>query len=172
MSSFINQDFDYTNMSVEEGASLLTQTSEFALRARAGGWHCQGKIITGTHWTGFWTRSPIGNGGRHYMVPVSDAAKVAYEREFLRWATTHLGNSLGVELVDSDLPDRGGLLELIRDARNDEWCRQAFRSGKPLKKVIHAWGELVTPYVETLRGCVSSPSQFNKALHIFREALL
>lgn len=169
--AFINQDFDYSNMSVMEGAAALTQMSEFALRARAGQWHCQGKITPGQHWTGFWTRSPIGNGGRHYMVPVSDAAKVAYEREFLKWATSHLGNSLGVELVDSDLPQREYLLEVIRDAKQDRWCRQAFKSDKPLRGVIHAWGEIVTPYVNDIRECTTTPWQFDKAIHIFREAL-
>lgn len=170
MGSFTNLDFDYSALSVEEGAALLTKTSEFALRARAGGWHCQGEIIPGPHWTGWWTRSPVGNGGSHFIDPVSDEAKVAYEREFLKWATTHLGNSLGVELVDSDISEREYLLELILDARGDEWCRQAFKSGKPLNKVIHAWGDLVLPYVNKIRELVPHP-QFNKALHIFREAI-
>lgn len=155
MPQFTYVNFDYSNVSLNEGYKLWRQHE--GLRTYiSGGYSCRGKIISGPHWTGKWVGTKgLGNQGAHYIVPVSKEAKKLVRIHITEcWV-----NRYDISYRQADLLWRCRarykyeLIAQICAAIKDESCHAAFACFPGVGPDSHLdwldrWGEVVEDYMQ------------------------
>ena len=155
MAKFDWLNFDYSNMTLAEGASLYKETGGGIRKGIAYGYTCRGEITPGPHWSGTWVNTQgMGNHGVHVMVPVSREAKIAVH---YYWVDVYVGMGLSHtqahRLASCRVKYKHELIDVIVEAVKDRHCHEAFAKFPGVgpgrhNKWLDKWKDVVGHYVD------------------------